>query len=163
MNTLARTDQAYGLAVTRRSGIFRIFWVIVWTIAVGGGSTVSGAKSNSTPAERKTEQVVQPINFRQPAPLDFEDHVGYVRIFDGTSLKNWDGDPSFWHVENGARFTCSRTRLSGLSKVAERSWQTAKVRKSPIVRDFCIRSSAVRERMVKSTRLQLIPLVCGHA
>jgi hypothetical protein len=102
MTTLVRTDQAYGLAVARRSGIFRIFWVIVWTIAVGGGSTLSEAQSNSTPAERKTQQVVQPINFRQPAPQDFEDHVGYVRIFDGQSLKDWDGDPSFWHIENGA-------------------------------------------------------------
>ena len=102
MNTLVRTDQAYGLALTRRSAIFRILWVMVWTIAVAGGSTVSKAQSNSAPAERKTEQVVQPINFRQPALLDFEDHVGYVRIFDGTSLKDWDGDPSFWHVENGA-------------------------------------------------------------
>src|SRR5580693_7055744 len=102
MNQFARTDQAYGLALTRRSRMSRIFLVVVWTIAVGGGSTVSGAQSNSTPAERKAEQVVQPINFRQPAPLDFEDHVGFVRIFDGTSLKDWDGDPSFWHVENGA-------------------------------------------------------------
>jgi hypothetical protein len=102
MNTLARTDQAYGRALTRRSGIFRIFWLIVWTIAVGAGSTASDAQSNPTPAERKTEQVVQPINFRQPAPLDFDDHVGYVRIFDGMSLKDWDGDPSFWHIENGA-------------------------------------------------------------
>jgi hypothetical protein len=102
MNQFARTDQAYGLALTRRSRMSRIFLVVVWTIAVGGGSTVSGAQSNSTPAERKAEQVVQPINFRQPAPLDFEDHVGFVRIFDGTSLKDWDGDPSFWHIENGA-------------------------------------------------------------
>src|SRR3984893_3735563 len=92
MNTLVRTYQAYGLAVIRRSTVFRIAWVIVWTIALGGGSTVSEAQSNS----------IQPINFRQPDPLDFDDHAGYVRIFDGKSLKDWDGDPSFWHVENGA-------------------------------------------------------------
>src|ERR1700730_3905001 len=46
MNTLARTDQVYGRARTRRSGIFRIFGVIVWIAAVGGGSTASGAQSN---------------------------------------------------------------------------------------------------------------------
>ena len=102
MNILAGTDQAYGRALTHRSGRFRIFWVIVWTIAVGTGSTASEAQSSSVQAEIKIKQLVQPINFRQPAPLDFEDHVGYVRIFDGTSLKDWDGDPSFWHVENGA-------------------------------------------------------------
>jgi hypothetical protein len=38
----------------------------------------------------------------QPEPLDFGDHVGYVQIFDGASLDNWDGDPAIWHVENGA-------------------------------------------------------------
>src|SRR3984893_11668893 len=92
MNTLVRTYQAYGLAVIRRSTVFRIAWGIVWTIALGGGSTVSESQSNS----------IQPINFRQPDPLDFDDHAGYVRIFDGKSLKDWDGDPSFWHVENGA-------------------------------------------------------------
>ena len=27
---------------------------------------------------------------------------GFVEIFDGKSLNNWDGDPAFWRVENGA-------------------------------------------------------------
>ena len=27
---------------------------------------------------------------------------GFTSIFDGTSLKNWDGDSEFWRVENGA-------------------------------------------------------------
>ena len=40
--------------------------------------------------------------FSQPDPIDFNDHEGYVSIFDGTSLKDWDGDPAVWHVENGA-------------------------------------------------------------
>ncbi|GAB3894419.1 3-keto-disaccharide hydrolase [Spirosoma agri] len=26
---------------------------------------------------------------------------GYVQIFDGKSLKGWDGDPTYWRVENG--------------------------------------------------------------
>jgi len=30
------------------------------------------------------------------------DDNAVMRIFNGTSLKDWDGDPSFWHVENGA-------------------------------------------------------------
>ncbi|HTZ74653.1 MAG TPA: DUF1080 domain-containing protein [Candidatus Aquilonibacter sp.] len=40
--------------------------------------------------------------FHEPAALDFEDHTGYTSIFDGTDLKGWDGDPSVWHVEDGA-------------------------------------------------------------
>jgi len=35
-------------------------------------------------------------------PLNMSDHTGFTSIFDGTSLKDWDGDPSFWKVENGA-------------------------------------------------------------
>src|SRR5205823_13653413 len=40
--------------------------------------------------------------FTEPAPLDFNDHTGYVPLFDGVSLKNWDGNPKFWRVEGGA-------------------------------------------------------------
>jgi len=39
---------------------------------------------------------------RGPAMLPFEDHEGFTQIFDGTTLKNWDGDSSFWKVEGGA-------------------------------------------------------------
>jgi 3-keto-disaccharide hydrolase len=40
--------------------------------------------------------------FTEPAPFDFNDHTGYVSLFDGVSLKGWDGNPKFWRVENGA-------------------------------------------------------------
>jgi len=30
-----------------------------------------------------------------------DDDTGFVRIFDGKSLRGWDGDPQFWRVENG--------------------------------------------------------------
>ena len=33
-------------------------------------------------------------------PLVLGDHAGFESIFDGTSLKGWDGDPSFWRAEN---------------------------------------------------------------
>ena len=35
-------------------------------------------------------------------PLAAADHTGFESIFDGTSLKNWDGDPAFWRAANGA-------------------------------------------------------------
>jgi 3-keto-disaccharide hydrolase len=38
---------------------------------------------------------------RGPAPLNLEDRAGFDSIFDGQSLKGWDGDPAFWKVENG--------------------------------------------------------------
>lgn len=42
------------------------------------------------------------IAFTQPDPLNFSDHEGFVPLFDGVSLKGWDGNPKFWRVEGGA-------------------------------------------------------------
>jgi hypothetical protein len=38
----------------------------------------------------------------RPTPLPFEYHEGFDQIFDGQTLKGWDGDPNFWRAENGA-------------------------------------------------------------
>jgi hypothetical protein len=35
-------------------------------------------------------------------PLVLDDRTGFESIFDGTSLKGWDGDPAFWRAEGGA-------------------------------------------------------------
>jgi hypothetical protein len=32
--------------------------------------------------------------------LVMDDHTGFESIFDGMTLKGWDGDPQFWRVEN---------------------------------------------------------------
>ncbi len=40
--------------------------------------------------------------FTQPEPIDFDDHTGWVPMFDGKTLNGWDGDKSFWRVEDGA-------------------------------------------------------------
>src|SRR5215831_18492837 len=40
--------------------------------------------------------------FTEPSPLDFNDHQGYVPLFDGATLKGWDGNSKFWRVEDGA-------------------------------------------------------------
>ncbi|HVY91845.1 MAG TPA: DUF1080 domain-containing protein [Bryobacteraceae bacterium] len=42
------------------------------------------------------------ISVVAPPMADFNDHTGFVQIFDGTSLKGWDGDPNVWKVEDGA-------------------------------------------------------------
>jgi hypothetical protein len=42
------------------------------------------------------------LAFTEPDPMDFNDHEGFVSLFDGVSLKGWDGNPKFWRVENGA-------------------------------------------------------------
>jgi len=40
--------------------------------------------------------------FTQPDSMDFNDHEGYISLFDGQTLKGWDGNPKFWRVEDGA-------------------------------------------------------------
>lgn len=35
-------------------------------------------------------------------PLDFDDHTGFVQIFDGETMAGWDGAPEVWRVEEGA-------------------------------------------------------------
>ena len=39
---------------------------------------------------------------RGPAPIAYEDRTDFQPIFDGTSMKNWDGDTAYWRVEAGA-------------------------------------------------------------
>jgi Domain of Unknown Function (DUF1080) len=38
----------------------------------------------------------------RPEPLAAADHTGFESIFDGSSMKDWDGDPAFWRAANGA-------------------------------------------------------------
>jgi len=52
-----------------------------------------------TPAGRPG---AQNFGFPEPDPIDFEDHAGWVSMFDGKSLQGWDGDRNFWHIEDGA-------------------------------------------------------------
>ena len=40
--------------------------------------------------------------FTEPEPIDFGDHSGWTSMFDGKTLSGWDGDKSYWHVEDGA-------------------------------------------------------------
>ena len=40
--------------------------------------------------------------FLEPEPRDFNDHAGFVPIFDGKTLAGWDGRPGVWRVEDGA-------------------------------------------------------------
>jgi hypothetical protein len=49
--------------------------------------------------------------FRQPDPIDFNDHAGWIQMFDGSTLNGWDGDFAWWKVENGAitsQSTCEK-------------------------------------------------------
>ena len=66
-------------------------------------------------------QPARRMQFTEPSPLDFNDHEGYVSIFDGRTLDGWDGNPKFWRVEDGAIVGESTPeRPSGNSYIAYR-------------------------------------------
>lgn len=82
-----------------------ISWITFWSIAhsdepVAGGTGSPGATGSTDPKIDK--RIKRNYHFYEPEPLDFSDHTGYVQIFDGVTLKNWDGDPAIWRVEDGA-------------------------------------------------------------
>src|ERR1700691_3466359 len=48
---------------------------------------------------------------RQPDPIDFNEHPGWISMFDGSTLNGWDGDKAYWHIVDGAimsESTCER-------------------------------------------------------
>lgn len=51
-------------------------------------------------AQQSGPQPPRPPRQKMPDPM-IEDNTGYESIFDGKSLKDWDGDPMYWRVENG--------------------------------------------------------------
>jgi hypothetical protein len=73
--------------------------VIVLAMGLGLGASLQvGAGATQPPTAGQGGVFV----FTEPSPVDFGDHQGYVSLFDGKSLKGWDGNPKFWRVENGA-------------------------------------------------------------
>jgi 3-keto-disaccharide hydrolase len=58
----------------------------------------------STSAQQAGAQQGQPRGGGGRGPgidaLALDDHAGFESIFDGKTLKGWDGDPAFWRVEN---------------------------------------------------------------
>ena len=62
---------------------------------------------------------------------DFNYHKGYVSIFDGKTLKGWDGNPKFWRVEDGA--------IVGESTAANPSGNTYIVYRDMEAHDFTLK------------------------
>jgi hypothetical protein len=65
-------------------------------LGTGGAGADAPATNAAAPVAKKP-----PMRFTEPDALNFQDHEGYVSLFDGVSLKGWDGNPKFWRVENG--------------------------------------------------------------
>ena len=69
--------------------------------------------------------------FLEPDPMDFVDHTGFISLFDGKSLTNWDGRPGVWSVENGV--------IVGVSTAEKKSGSTFLVYHGLAARDFDLR------------------------
>src|SRR5437762_11953056 len=77
----------------------RVIGVVIG-VALGAGLELGVASlAGQTPAGQRGRGGA---GFTEPSPLDFTDHDGYVPLFDGVTLKGWDGHPKFWRVEGGA-------------------------------------------------------------
>src|SRR5579863_2878410 len=61
-----------------------------------------GAAQDSAPPKTPPRHPPQAFHFVQPEPINFDDHDGWVQIFDGKTLDGWDGRSDIWHVEDGA-------------------------------------------------------------
>jgi Domain of Unknown Function (DUF1080) len=104
-----------------RLGVGRALVTIALLIAVGtfalaqgrGGRGIPGAtpEQSAALAEMNAGLAQQSqrlagrtggTGFTEPEPMNFNDHRGYVSLFDGVSLKGWDGNPKFWRVEGAA-------------------------------------------------------------
>jgi Domain of Unknown Function (DUF1080) len=82
-------------------------------------SLIGRAQPPQTPAGQQGRG--RGMQFTEPSPYDFDDHDGYVSIFDGRTLDGWDGNPKFWRVEDGALVGESTPeRPSGNSYIAYR-------------------------------------------
>jgi hypothetical protein len=102
--------------------------VIVLALGLGlGGSLQVGADAAQPPPAGQGAVMV----FTEPSPVEFGDHQGYVSLFDGKSLKGWDGNPTVWRVENGA--------IVGESTPANPSGNSYIVYRDLVAKDFTLK------------------------
>jgi len=62
------------------------------------GTMVLSAQTN--PAAPKGS--ARGARYVEAEPINFNDHSGWTSMFDGSTLKGWDGAPDQWKVENGS-------------------------------------------------------------
>jgi 3-keto-disaccharide hydrolase len=80
-------------------------WPYTSLVLTGARTIPQPASSQPTPPASTGQSTVgrgRGLGFTEPSPLEFNDHEGYVSIFDGRTLEGWDGNLKFWRVEDGA-------------------------------------------------------------
>ena len=77
-------------------------WHHAWDAIRTSVAAANQAPSTAQPAASQGSGNRGGLAFTEPSPLDFDDHAGYISIFDGKTLDGWDGNPKFWRVKDGA-------------------------------------------------------------
>ena len=70
-------------------------------VVLATAAALAGVIAAQTPGQEGRGRGGRGQGPRGADPLVLDDHGGFQSIFDGTSLRGWDGDPSFWRAENG--------------------------------------------------------------
>jgi hypothetical protein len=92
--------------------VFAIVFAAVWhtpaageqagPVAPAAGQGRAGAPQRGGGPGGQPPSGIPPQTARGVYPATSpDDDAGFVAIFDGTSLAGWDGDTTFWRVENG--------------------------------------------------------------
>ena len=71
---------------------------LAWTSAIGG---LLLAGIGTLIAQQGSGEKYVPKQSDRPSPID-GDEAGFKPIFDGKTLKGWEGDPKYWCAENGS-------------------------------------------------------------
>jgi len=85
-----------------KPGIFKGLCLTVFSLLFVGIAQAAPDGATNTNSLVKATNAAPKMHFTEPDPLNFNDHDGYVSLFDGSTLKGWDGNPKFWRVEDGA-------------------------------------------------------------
>lgn len=66
-----------------------VLWILGTALSMAQTPPASRAKAGGSP------------RYVAPDPIDFENHAGWQSMFDGISLKGWDGPTDVWRVVDG--------------------------------------------------------------
>ncbi len=77
----------------------RLFVSLLFSVALLPSLCVA---QDTPPQKAPQRHPPQAFHFVQPEPINFDDHDGWVQIFDGKTFSGWDGRSDIWHVEDGA-------------------------------------------------------------
>ena len=65
-----------------------------------GRAANPGGRQAATPSSQPSGGAYVPKQSDRPAPIE-GDEPGFQPIFDGKTLSGWEGNPTYWRVENG--------------------------------------------------------------